>query len=96
MTELEIKCDIIEEFMRDHAYQNVEILDIVEKFIDFNDLGVPLAQAVSYKLAELTEEGITVVEETWIYFCEMMMIDPYGEYSNLDDCLTFGIKDDEY
>lgn len=81
--EIKNKCDIIEEFMRDHVFgeQNDEE---VFQFIKFNDLGIPLAQAVSYDLATLTKNGEFLVDETWIALCELFDVDPNGDYDDLD------------
>lgn len=83
--ELKAKCDIIEEFMRDYVFNNDFSSDDINKFISFNNLGIPLAQSVSYDLATLTKNGEFLVEETWLSFCELFDVNAQGEYENLDD-----------
>ena len=65
------------------------------KFLIFNNVGIPLAQAVAYDLATLTKEGEFVLEETWINLCDLLNIDANEEYESLDDCLNFIEDDDE-
>lgn len=87
--DIESKCDIIEEFMREHILNDKFKDEDVDEFLEYNDLGIPLAQGVAYDLAELTDEGETLVEETWNGLCKLFSADPYGEYDGLDD--LFGL-----
>ncbi len=50
-----------------------------------NDLGVPLAQANEYGLARLMEDGEKLVQETWINLCNLLSVDPDGDYEELSD-----------
>lgn len=80
------KCSLIEEFVRD--YSKYEFAFYNEDFLNFkmyNDLGIPLAQSVIYGLAELTDEGKSLLEETWFSFCTMVEADPDGEYESIYD-----------
>lgn len=92
--DLETKCSIIEEFMRDHILNDEYDEYDVDSFLEYNDLGVPLAQAISYELANPTTEGEFLIQETWVLFCEMLSIDPEGEYEDMDDILD-ELEDDE-
>lgn len=83
--ELKNKCDIIEEFMRDYVLRGESHSDDIDKFVSFNDLGIPLAQSMSYELATPTKNGEFLIEETWLAFCEVFDVDPYGDYEDLDD-----------
>lgn len=83
--DIESKCNIIEEFMRETTLHQAFEGDDVDQFIEFNDLGIPLAQAVSYGLATLTDEGQNLVEETWESLCSILDVDEEGEYEDLDD-----------
>jgi hypothetical protein len=87
--DIETKCEIIEEFMRDFSslpetYNNNSYLD----FRVYNDLGVPLAQAYVYKMAELTDEGKQVINETWNNFCSLFSKNPDNEYKDLSMLLN--------
>jgi hypothetical protein len=95
--ELEDKAKIIEEFVRDFVSDELDYegLDIVE-FFSYNDLGVPLAQALTYDLiAQFTPEGQKVLEETWFNLCQMFGSDPEEDYIDLDDLILFGTDEDE-
>jgi hypothetical protein len=86
--DIETKCSIIEEFMRNfgmlaETYENENYVD----FRIYNDLGVPLAQAVTYDLINLQEEGKNLINETWISFCNMLEVDPDEEYDSLQDII---------
>jgi hypothetical protein len=86
--EIEKKCDIIEEFIREHFLKDIFIDDTeVEDFISYNNLGIPLAQSVSYKLANPTLEGLSLIEETWQFLCSVFDVDADGEYEDLDEFL---------
>lgn len=89
MTDIEIKCEIIEEFVRgntlpDGSYTYRE----VQEFVRVNDLGVPLAQANEYGLATLTERGEEVINATWADLCELVGVDPHAEYLSIRDMLN--------
>lgn len=84
--DVEDRCALIEEFVRE--YSKYEFAFHNEDFLDFklyNDLGIPLAQSVTYGLVNLTEEGMKLVDETWVYFCDMLESDPDGEYESIYD-----------
>ena len=83
--DIKTKCDIIEEFMRDYTLHDESDEGYVDEFIQFNDLGIPLAQSVSYDLATLTSNGEFLVNETWLAFCLLFNVDPEGDYQNLDE-----------
>lgn len=95
--ELEDRAKIIEEFVRDFVTDELQYddLDIVG-FFSYNDLGVPLAQALTYDLiSQLSEEGRKVIEETWFNLCKMFGSDPEEEYEDLDDVIINGIEEEE-
>jgi len=65
--------------------------DFVE-FIQYNDLGIPLAIVLSTQLANgLTDEGKEVLEETWLNVCKHQLVDPDGEYDSIDDLLPMWV-----
>lgn len=93
MMEIEKKCEIMEEFMRefsnrDEVIQNVNYIN----FRVYNDLGLPIAQAFIYGLVELTDEGEDVINETWINFCQLLDADPNGLYESIYE--IFGDSDE--
>lgn len=59
----------------------------VRDFIEFNDLGLPLALLVGEGLAEITEEGTQYIEETWRLLLAMFEIQDTG-FENLEQLLN--------
>ena len=69
-------------------------LPILEDFFKYNDVGIPLSQALNYGLCTLLEEGEEAIEETWEYLCVLGNKDPnLDTYENIDDILD--LEDDE-
>jgi hypothetical protein len=86
MMDIETKCEIIEEFIREISGKE-EIVEN-EDYLNwrfYNDLGVPIAQGCIYGLLELTEEGEEIIEETWKSFCELLGVAPDGLYESIYD-----------
>lgn len=77
---------ILEEFARDFTTGDLD-RDFFSDFVIYNDLGVPLAQAVVYELATPTKEGESLIIETWNNLCELLEVNPLEEYEDLDDLL---------
>jgi len=92
--DLETKCSVIEEFTREYVLHDEHRDYDIEGFLEYNDIGVPLAQSVSYNLAMPTTEGVLVLQETWILFCEMVGVNPDDEFEDLDDLLDT-LEDDQ-
>lgn len=55
-----------------------------EDFFRWADVGLPLAYAkdMGY-ITGIKPEGKDIIEETWGVFCELIAIDPNGEYDNI-------------
>ena len=63
-------------------------------FIEYNDLGLPLAYGVANNLIEsLTSTGETMVEETWDLFLAGLGIEDTG-FEYLDDLLEEGLSEE--
>jgi hypothetical protein len=82
----DLQCELIEEFVRgnthaDGTYSYPE----VAAFVRANDLGIPLAQANEYGLAILTDDGNKIIRDTWRSLCNLLSVDPDGEYTELSD-----------
>ena len=56
-------------------------------FMEFNDIGLPLAYLVSEKLAVMTDEGARFVNETFDIFLEALGIEDEG-FEFLDEMLA--------
>jgi len=52
-------------------------------FIDFNDVGLPLAFLIDSNLCEPTDEGMNYVKETWTLFLDSLQIQDMG-FENFD------------
>lgn len=92
--ELEQKCAIIEEVARDFTVGDLD-REFFSDFIIYNDLGLPLAQAIIYDLATLHDEGKKIVEETWKELCILLNVDPDDEYYDLDEMIEAGGFDED-
>ena len=54
-------------------------------FIEYNDIGLPLAYFVHTELVEPTEKAVQFVEETYNLLCAALDLDLDGEYENLNE-----------
>lgn len=57
---------------------------IFHDFIDYNDIGLPLAFCVSQEIIPTNDTVINYINETWDLFIEGLEIQDIG-YSNLDE-----------
>ena len=55
-------------------------------FIDYNDIGLPLAFAISQEIVDVTEMATTYINETWDLFLESLGVKDTG-FSTLDEIL---------
>lgn len=76
--------EILEEFAKEFTTGDLD-REFFSDFVIYNDLGIPLAQALVYNLANPTEEGESLILETWNNFCEILGVDPSKNYQDLDD-----------
>jgi acyl carrier protein len=81
-TSLEDKAQIIVEFTQDH-FNGGEY----EDFFDYNDLGTPLAVAITQEMADLTDSGREVLEETWTNLCDLFDADATASFESIDDLI---------
>ena len=79
-TSLEDKAQIIVEFTQD-SFLDEEY----SAFFDDNDLGVPLAIAVTQDMVDLTDSGLMIFEETWRDLCDLFDASPEESYEQLAD-----------
>lgn len=59
----------------------------MQDFMEFNDIGLPLAYLVSEKLATMTDEGARFVEETFDLLLDSLGIEDVG-FEFLDEILA--------
>ena len=60
----------------------------LEDFIEYNDLGLPLAYMVQTNLITITDEGKKYIEETYDLFCAAVGVDNEKEYNSLNEILA--------
>lgn len=63
-------------------------------FIEYNDIGLPLAYAVANKVAEVNELGQQLIEETFDLLLSGLGIEDTG-FESLDDLLDTGMPFEE-
>lgn len=59
-----------------------------DEFFDYNDLGIPLAIAITQDMVILTDSGEELLEETWKDLCLLFDANPDDEYESIDDLTT--------
>jgi len=80
-TEFVTKAEILSDLWLN--YRNDEGL---EDFVTYNDLGLPLAYAVTFNLAKLSDEGKSMVDETFDVLLSALGVEDEG-YKNIDELL---------
>jgi hypothetical protein len=66
-------------------YANYKEDEEFKDFIDFNDLGLPLAYFASERLCEVSDDGARYIMETWILFLKGLGLEDTGVWDNLED-----------
>jgi hypothetical protein len=59
-----------------------------DEFFDYNDLGIPMAIAITQDMVILTDSGEELLEETWKELCLLFDANPEDEYESIDDLTT--------
>lgn len=83
MTDFSSICDILGDL-----YSNYKEDKNFRDFIEFNDLGLPLAYLTSENLCEPSDDGIRYVTETWELFLAGLKVKDEG-FEDLDQLLGF-------
>jgi len=83
MTDFSSICDILGKL-----YANYKEDKNFRDFIEFNDLGLPLAYLTSENLCEPSDDGIRYVTETWDLFLAGLKVKDEG-FEDLDQLLDF-------
>ena len=81
MTDFSSVCDILGELYANYKEDN-EFAD----FIDFNDLGLPLAYLTRENLAVPSDDGARYIMETWEIFLQGLKLKDTG-FTDLDSVL---------
>lgn len=58
-----------------------------EEFFAVNDIGVPLADALSREWIVLTKKGENQLRETYVAMCALFDADPNLEFASLDELM---------
>lgn len=66
-------------------YANYKEDEEFKDFIDFNDLGLPLAYFASERLCEVSDDGARYIMETWLLFLKGLGLEDTGVWDNLED-----------
>lgn len=66
---------------------NYKYDDEFEDFIEYNDLGLPLAYLVNEEIAKPSELGVKYVEETWLLFLASLDVEDTG-FTSLSEILA--------
>jgi hypothetical protein len=82
MTDFDSKCQIL-----GHFYSQYRDERDFEDFMEFNDLGLPLAYFVSENLCEVSDDGVRYINETYDLFLASLELNDTG-FDNLEDVFT--------
>ena len=80
-TDFSTKCEILTELWMDYRGD-----EEFQDFIDYNDIGLPLAFIISNELAKVTDAGQGLIEETWDLLLSALDLEDTG-FESLDDIL---------
>jgi hypothetical protein len=86
MTDIENQFDILSNF-----YLTYKDDSSIKDFIDFNDIGLPLAFLVSEELCEPTELALIYVQETFAMLLDTMGLKDIG-FKDLDHLMSTAEK----
>lgn len=89
-TTFENKCAILSDLWLNYK-DEAELRD----FVEYNDLGLPLAYLIHTDLVTVNESGISYIDETFNLLCEGVGVDLDGEYESLNELMTFDELDEE-
>ena len=81
MTDFSDKVDILGEL-----YANYSSDESFKDFIEFNDLGLPLAYLSREGLCEVSDDGERYISETWDLFIKSLGLEDTG-FNDLDEVL---------
>ena len=81
------KCEILSGLWFDYR-NDIEFKD----FMEYNDLGLPIAYAIHGEIVVPTELAEQYVNETFDLFAESLGLDPKAEWWNLDEMFEASIN----
>jgi hypothetical protein len=89
-TTFDNKCAILSDLWLNYK-DEAELAD----FVEYNDLGLPLAYLIHTNLVTVNENGISYIDETFNLLCEGVGVDLDGEYESLNELMTFDEVEEE-
>jgi hypothetical protein len=87
-TDFSKKCEVLAEL-----WMNYRDDDNLKDFVDYNDLGLPMAYLANTELVTIGEAGKIYIDETFALLCSVIGVDPEGEYISLNQ--MFAISGDK-
>ena len=66
--------------------------EVLKDFIDYNDIGLPLAYFTHTQLATPSEEARVFIDETFNLLCSSLGIDEDGEYTTLNEMFDKNVE----
>jgi hypothetical protein len=87
-TTFDNKCAILSDLWLNYK-DNEELAD----FVEYNDLGLPLAYLIHTGLVTVNESGISYVDETFNLLCHGLGVDLDEEYESLNELMD--LQEDE-
>lgn len=90
MNDFSSKCEILGDLWLDYKTD-----EGFKDFIEYNDIGLPIAYAASAGLATATGQGELYVNETWDLLVEALGLDADETWESLEDMLENSTKVEE-
>ena len=81
-TDFSKRCEILSKLWQD--FRNEEEF---EDFIQYNDLGLPLAYSIDQSIVKSSPQAEIFINETYDLFLAALEADPDAEYDSLEDLL---------
>jgi hypothetical protein len=75
-----------------YLYSNYKEDENFKDFVEYNDMGLPLAYLASQGLCDVTPDGGRYITETWSLFIDMLGVEDTG-FENLDDLFEAALGD---
>ena len=89
-TTFENKCAILSDL-----WLNYKDNDELQDFVEYNDLGLPLAYLIHTELVSVNESGIVYVDETFDLLLSSLGLDLDGEHESLNELMELQDDDEE-
>lgn len=68
--------------------ENARHDEVWREFFQWADIALPFAYLVWEEIALPAPQAHHYIEEAWIVFCQIIKIDPLGDYNDLNDCFN--------